>query len=262
MSWVWYADVGNCTVHWGAWADQQWQASGRLAVDLVGCAEGDEALLTALHEAGLKIADCEKAALCLSSPARRSQAEQFAINQLETDVALAGEDFPVEVATDYYDPTQIGTDRLLNALAATQKVGGPSVVADFGSCLTCEAITADGVVTAGAIAPGLPIMSTALTDTIPHLREAVQEALKQPGNNPPVGRSTAEGLSLGLIQGLAGMADRLITLMQQRLGIAALVIATGGDAATITPHCQTEMTTDEMLTLNGLRLAYEASQSH
>jgi len=250
MSWVWYADVGNCTVHAAAWTGSEWQAPVRLPVDFVGCAEGDEALLTALHEAGLKTADCEKAVLCLSSPPRRTLAEQFAVNQLEANVAVAGDDFPVEVATDYHDPTQIGTDRLLNALAATQKVGKPCVVVDFGSCLTCDAVTREGVLTAGAIAPALPIMQQGL----------VQEALEQPGSASPAGRSTAEGLSLGLIQGLAGMADRLITIMQQRLDSVAKIIATGGDAATIARHCQTEMTTDEMLTLDGLRLAHEASQ--
>jgi len=79
MSWVWYADVGNCTMHAAAWAGSQWQAPVRVSVDLLGSTAGDEALLTAWHEAGLKIADCEKAVLCLSSPARRGQAEQFAL---------------------------------------------------------------------------------------------------------------------------------------------------------------------------------------
>ena len=65
-----------------------------------------------------------------------------------------------------------------------------------------------------------------------------------------------------LQQGLAGMTDRLIKIMQQRLNSVAEIIATGGDAAMIVPHCQTKMTIDEMLTLNGLRLAYEASQGH
>jgi len=262
MNWVWYADVGNCTVHAAAWAGSQWQAPVRVSVDLLGCAAADQALLTALREAGLKATDCEKAVLCLSSPARRTLAEQFAANQLEANVAVAGDDFSIRVATDYYDPTQIGTDRLLNALAAIESVGKPCVVVDFGSCLTCDAVTREGVLTAGAIAPGLPTMQQGLISSISHLGDAVQEALERFRSTPPAGRSTAEGLSLGLIQGLAGMADRLITIMQQRLDSVANIIATGGDAATIAPHCQTEMTRDEMLTLNGLRLAYEASQDH
>jgi len=257
MSWIWYADVGNCTVHWGAWADQQWQASARFSVDLLDSQEAKSLLFIALQDAGLKTADCRKAVLCLSSPSRRDVAEQFAAKQLAVSIVVAGDDFPVEVATDYYDPAQIGLDRLLNALAAIKSIGKACLVVDFGSCLTCDAITRGGVLTAGAIASGLPIMQQGLISSIPHLADAVQEVLQQPGSALPTGRSTTEGLSLGLIQGLAGMADRLITIMQQRVDSVAKIIATGGDAATIVPHCQTKMTIDEMLTLNGLHLAHE-----
>ncbi len=263
MSWVWYADVGNCTVHWGAWAEQQWQASDRLAADLLGSQQGNDLLLTALQEAGLNTADCEKAVLCLSSPARRNQAEQFAVNQLETDVAVAGDDFPVEVATDYYDPAQIGVDRLLNALAAIQRVGKPCVVVDFGSCLTCEAITRQGVLTAGAIAAGLPVMLSGLRALVPHLHTEIEEAMNMSGVNAlPSGHNTAQGLTLGIVGGLAGSADRLISIMRRKVGRKASVIATGGDMHLVMPHCEARMIAAEMLTLDGLRLAYEASQDH
>ena len=262
MSWVWYADVGNCTVHAAAWAEGQWQAPVRVSVDLVGCPAGDEALLTALREAGLKTADCEKAVLCLSSPARRSQAEQFAVNQLETDVAVAGDDFPVEVATDYYDPTQIGVDRLLNTLAAIERVNRACVVVDFGSCLTCDAVTREGVLTAGAIAAGIPVMLSGLRVLVPHLHTEIEEAMNMSGVNAlPPGHNTAQGLALGIVGGLAGSADRLISIMRRKVGRKASVVATGGDMHLVMPHCKVRMTADEMLTLDGLRLAYEASQS-
>ncbi len=263
MSWVWYADVGNCTVYAAAWAGGQWQAPVRVSVDLVGCAAGDEALLTPLREAGLKTTDCEKAILCISSPAGKTLAEQFAVNQLETDVAVAGDDFPVEVATDYYDPTQIGVDRLLNALAAIERVGKPCVVIDFGSCLTCDAITRQGVLTAGAIAAGLPVMLSGLRVLVPHLHTEIEEAMNMSGVNAlPPGHSTAQGLALGIVGGLAGSADRLISIMRREVGRKASIVATGGDVHLMMPHCKARMIADEMLTLNGLRLAYEASQYH
>jgi len=234
-----------------------------VSVDLVGCAAGDEALLTALHKAGLKARDCEKAVLCLSSPARRTLAEQFAVNQLETDVAVAGDDFPVDVETDYHDPTQIGTDRLLNALAAIESVGKPCVVVDFGSCLTCDAITREGVLTAGAIAAGLPVMLSGLRALVPHLHTEIEEAMKMWGVNAlPPGHNTAQGLALGIVDGLAGIADRLISIMRRKVGRKASVVATGGDMHLVMPHCEAQMIADEMLTLDGLRLAFEASQDH
>ena len=255
--------MGNCTVHWGACAEQQWQASDRLSVELLGSQQGNDLLLTALQEAGLKAADCEKAVLCISSPPRRTLAEQFARSQLETDVAVAGDDFPVEVATDYYDPTQIGTDRLLNALAAIESVGKPCVVVDFGSCLTCDAITRQGVLTAGAIAAGLPVMLSGLRALVPHLYTSIEEAMNMCGVNVlPPGHSTDQGLTLGIVGGLAGSADRLVSIMRQKVGRKASVVATGGDMHLVMPHCEARMIADEKLTLDGLRLAYEASQAH
>ena len=263
MSWVWYADVGNCTVHAAAWTGSQWQAPVRVSVDLLGSQQGNDLLLTALQEAGLKTADCEKAVLCLSSPARRTLAEQFAANQLETDVAVAGDDFPVEVATDYHDPTQIGVDRLLNALAAIERVNRACVVVDFGSCLTCDAVTRQGVLTAGAIAAGLPVMLSGLRALVPHLYTSIEDAMNMCGVNAlPPGHTTDQGLTLGILGGLAGSADRLISIMRRKVGRKASVVATGGDMHLVMPHCEARMIADEMLTLDGLRLAYEASQAH
>ena len=263
MNWTWYGDLGNCTLHWGAWAEGQWQASDRLPADLLGSQQGNDLLLTALQEAGLKTADCQKAVLCISSPRRRSQAEQFAVNQLETDVAVAGDDFPVEVETDYHDPTQIGVDRLLNALTAIERVGKPCVVVDFGSCLTCDAITRQGVLTAGAIAAGLPVMLSGLRALVPHVYTSIEDAMNMSGVNAlPPGRSTDQGLTLGIVGGLAGSADRLVSIMRQKVGRKASVVATGGDMHLVMPHCEARMIADEMLTLDGLRLAYEASQYH
>ncbi len=260
MSWSWYADVGNCTVHWAAWAQGQWQGSGRLAVDLLERRDWQEMLLAALEDFGLAAADCEQAVLCVSSPRQQANIEQFARQRLRSSSLVARADFPVQVATDYYDPAQIGADRLLNALAAMAKVGKPCVVIDFGSCLTCDAVTAEGVLTAGAIAPGLPVVEAGLCSVVPHLSEQLNEAVQLVRTGSvPTGRATAEGLALGILAGIAGAADRLIEIMRHRIGAPAPVVATGGDAELFAAHCAVTMVTDEMLTLDGLRLAYERS---
>ena len=284
MSWTWYADVGNCTLHAAAWTAEGWSAAGRLAVDLVGTPAGNEQMLGWLHAAGLEPTDCAAAVLCISSPARREQMLSYVGQHLGCPVAIAREDFPVLVATNYYEPEQIGVDRLLNALAAREKVGAPCVVVDFGSCLTCDAVDAQGVLVGGAIAPGLPVVRAGLAQVVPHIAASlhleVGAGLKDVGaglalpNGPagaassapttaaqrgslPLGRSTEEGLTLGLVASLAGSADWLIAQMRRALNAQAPVIATGGDAVVIALSCHTEMVVDEMLTLDGLRRAYE-----
>ena len=262
MSWIWYADVGNCTVHWAAQAEGLWQAADRLPVELLESGAGEETVLALLAEAGLEPVDCVQAVLCVSAAARRASLYDFVAGCVMSDVVVAGEDFPVGVESDYYNPRQVGTDRLLNGLAAMHKIGRPVVVVDFGSCLTCDAISAQGALTAGAIAPGLPVIRAGLRSAVPHLQTSLDEATQLLGHGElPTGRSTTEGLVLGIVQALAATADRLVKTMRQTLGAEAPAVATGGDAAMIIPHCEVAMDVDEMLTLDGLSRAYESSRS-
>ena len=76
-------------------------------------------------------------------------------------------------------------------------------------------------------------------------------------NALPSGRSTVQGLALGIAAGQAATADRLIKIMRRQVGTKARVVATGGDVYLAAPHCETRMVTHEMLTLEGLRRAYE-----
>ena len=92
------------------------------------------------------------------------------------------------------------------------KIGRPCVVVDCGSCLTCDAISAQGALTAGAIAPGLPVIRAGLRSAVPHLQTSLDEATQLLGHGElPTGRSTAEGLVLGIVQALAATAEGLGT---------------------------------------------------
>ena len=260
MKWTWYADLGNCTLHWAARTAQRWQATGRLSVAALGTPEALATIKEELSRADLTPGDCQEAVLCVSSPARESAVADVVGDVLPGAIKILGVDFHADFPTEYHDPAQVGADRLANVLGAVQACGTPVVVVDFGSCLTVDAISATGVFLGGAIAPGLPSIRKGLAE-IAHIRGAVQQAL-EPAALPtqPPGHSTAECLALGIYYGLAGSADRLAAIMRQHVGISAPVIATGGDATRLAPLCDTEMTVGQMLTLNGLRIAYERSQ--
>lgn len=257
MKWIWYADLGNCTLHWGAWAEDTWRTSDRVSIERLKAPGGLQIINEDLAGSGLAPRNCQQAVLCVSAPATRTLVERWVRETLETDTAVLGTDFQAGILTEYYDPAQVGQDRLANARGAIARCGTPVVVVDFGSCLTCDAITADGVFVGGAIAPGLPGYRKALA-SIGHLQEPLAEALTAPDPPPQSpGRSASECLSVGIYYGLAGSADRLIAIMRRHLAADAPVIATGGDAPTIAPLCQTQMSIEPMLTLDGLRLVYE-----
>ncbi len=260
MKWIWYADLGNCTLHWGGWAENSWRASGRVSTKHLQGPDGLQIIKEELARSGLVASDCQQAVLCATAPATKTSIERWVAQILMTATAVLGTDFQAGIPTEYYHPGQVGQDRLANARGAIERCGAPVVVVDFGSCLTCDAISAEGVFVGGAIAPGLPGCRKAIV-SIGHLAEPLEEALAQQGLAPlRPGRSTSECLSLGIYYGLAGSAERLVAIMRQHLAADAPVIATGGDARTIIPLCQTQMSVEPMLTLDGLRLAYERSQ--
>ncbi len=261
MTWIWYADLGNCTLHWGAWAESSWQACARMGVDVLNSPDGFHVIKEQLAQSNLAPNDCQQAILCVSTAAQSTLVPNFAREFLETETKVLGVDFQADISTEYYHPAQVGQDRLANAVAAVERYGVPVVILDFGSCVTCDAVSAEGVFVGGAIAPGLPAYRHGIRSATPHLEPAIQEVLgteDMPAKRP--GRSTSECLSLGIYYGLAGATDRLVTIMREYLAAESPVVATGGDVETIAPLCHTQMDIEPMLTLDGLRLAYESGQ--
>lgn len=152
----------------------------------------------------------------------------------------------------YDKPQELGTDRLVNAVAAHARTGGATVVVDFGTATKIEYVSAAGAYAGGLIAPGIGIAADALFDRAARLYRVDIEA-------PPrvVGRNTIHALQSGLVFGFASMVDGLIGRVQAEGGSPARVIATGGFAPLLARHCRRIDEVDEFLTLDGLRLIYQ-----
>lgn len=169
---------------------------------------------------------------------------------LEPFVIGPGIDFGITVRYD--PPSDVGSDRLVNAVAAFAKYGGPAVVVDLGTGTTCDAVAENGDYLGGAIAPGIGIATDALFARAARLYRVDFVA-------PPnaVGRNTVEALQSGIVYGYAGMVDALVTRFRQEIGVNAHVIATGGLAERISRESSTIQTVDQMLTLDGLRILWK-----
>ncbi|MBI2321703.1 MAG: type III pantothenate kinase, partial [Chloroflexi bacterium] len=148
-------------------------------------------------------------------------------------------------------PEQVGIDRLVAAAAAYARYGGPLVVVDFGTATTVNAISAHGEFLGGAIAPGLATAHDALVAyaaKLPPIPLALPERA--------IGRTTREAMQAGLMLGYVGLVEGLIRSVQEELG-PALVVATGGLAATMAPATALIQHVEPHLTLHGIRLAHE-----
>jgi type III pantothenate kinase len=150
----------------------------------------------------------------------------------------------------YENPRDVGADRIANAVAAFDLYGGPTIMVDFGTATTCDAVSAEGEYLGGAIAPGIEISLDALFGRAAALR---QVELAEPRS--VLGRSTIESIQSGTVYGYAAQVDGLCARIRQELGECS-VVGTGGLAPLIAPFTEAIQHVEPWLTLHGLRLVY------
>ena len=157
---------------------------------------------------------------------------------------------------DYDYPNEIGADRIADAVAAKALYGAPVIVVDFGTATNLEVINREGRFVGGIIAPGLETSAKALFS---HATKLPAIELADPGS--AIGKNTVHAMQSGIVYGEADRVDGFVTRVFDELGYTAPVVATGGLATTMAPLCHTVTMTNPELTLEGLRLVYEASQA-
>lgn len=213
-------------------------------------------IASATENAGLARDACSGSALVASCPSLAELAEAILTKACEQPPRVLGRELRSDLAVGYHDPAEIGQDRLAAVEGALAHFSPPLVVLTLGTCVTVEAVSAEGTVVGGAIAPGVEAQVAGLRATVPHLQEDVEAALaslRGQGTSPGVGRSTTENLWLGLAATLVGTAERLVELMREQVGGQAPVIATGGDADLLGRYTRVIDRVEPMLVLDGLR---------
>jgi type III pantothenate kinase len=151
----------------------------------------------------------------------------------------------------YDNPKEVGPDRIANAVGAYDLFGGPTIIVDFGTATTIEAVSAAGEYLGGAIFPGVEIAMDALFGRAAGLRRVELQPPKH-----VIGKSTAESIQSGTIYGFSAQVDGLVDRFVAELG-ECTVVSTGGLADLISPHARTVQHYEPWLTLYGLRIIFE-----
>ncbi len=151
----------------------------------------------------------------------------------------------------YDNPKEVGADRIANAVGAYELYGGPTIIVDFGTATTIEAVSEAGEYLGGAIFPGVEIAMDALFGRAAGLRRVELQAPKH-----VIGKSTAESIQSGTIYGFSAQVDGIVDRFVAELG-ECTVISTGGLADLISPHARTVQHYEPWLTLYGLRIIFE-----
>ena len=154
----------------------------------------------------------------------------------------------------YENPKEVGPDRIANAVAAFDLYGGPTIVVDFGTATTLEAISAKGEYLGGAILPGIEISLDAL-----YARAAALFPVELIEPRSVIGKNTTESMQSGALYGFAAQVDGICARMKKELGDCT-VVATGGLADLIAPFSESIQFHEPWLTLHGLRLIFEKNR--
>jgi len=249
-------DVGNTNITIGVFDGSKLKATWRVATGVHRMADEYASLMLNLFERqGISASKITDAILCSVVPPLVGVFEEMCRRYLKVSplVIEAGVKTGVKISMD--NPREVGTDRIVNAVAAHQLYGGAVIVIDLGTATTFDAVSEEGDYLGGAIAPGIAIATEALFS-----RTAVLPRVELTHPKRAVGRNTVAAMQSGIVFGYAGLIEGIVTRIQQELGGKAKVVATGGYAELLARETSAIEEVNPDLTLIGLRLIYEMNK--
>jgi len=242
-------DIGNTHTHIGLALGRRLMGSADLRTALWGTGAGETALRRFVGEASVA-----GAALCSVVPAATPRVVRAVRRCWACDPLVLSPRTLRGMGIDYPKPDTIGPDRLANAVAARRRFGAPVVVVDFGTAVTFDVVNARGDYVGGIIAPGL----AAMTDYL-HEKTALLPRIRVRETRVVIGRSTEQAMLVGAVHGYRGMVRELLQELRRALREPGLpVVATGGYARLMARQLPDIGAVVPGLTLEGLRLVWEA----
>lgn len=256
-------DVGNTNVVFGIYDGERMLESWRLATDNKRSADEYGILFDSMiRRSGINPASIDDIIISSVVPSLLFTLEHMCLKYYEKNPIVVETGIRTGLRIKYDDPRQIGSDRIVNSVAAHTRYGGDLIIIDFGTATTFCCVSADGDFIGGAIAPGLKTSAAALFE---HTAKLPNVDLELPGKF--ICKNTNESMQAGLIYGHMGFTEHMVRGMKKEMSAELgcreediKVIATGGMATMVESGVDCINCIDRRLTLDGLQILYEKNK--
>ena len=246
-------DIGNSNTVVGVYRGDEVVADWRLQT--IGARTADEysVLIGSLMAMrSIEIDSLDHAIVASVVPPAVAAVERFLRAELKLDPLIVGPGMKTGMPILIENPREVGADRIVNAVAAYDKLRCGCIVVDFGTATTWDVVSPQGEYVGGIIAPGVHMSAEALYQ---HTAKLPRVEICRPPR--VVGKNTVSSMQSGLFYGYAGMVDAIVGQIRTEIDFKVRCIATGGLASMFAGVSQVIEHSDDMLTLHGLKVLFE-----
>ena len=249
-------DIGNTNLVIGGIRDDQLLFKARIATDRFRTSDQYGVEIKNMIEAfGHSISEIDDCIISSVVPPVFNSVKTGVIKVIGKQPMVVGPGLKTGLNIHMDVPSQVGSDRIVIAVAALAEYSAPLILMDLGTATTIEVVEPDNVYMGGIIFPGVRVSLDALTSRTAQLPGI---SLDQPKN--VIGKNTVDCMRSGMMYGTAAMLDGLIDRIEEELGHSSTLIATGGLAQFITPLCKHQIILEKNLLLKGLNLIYKKNK--
>jgi type III pantothenate kinase len=250
-------DVGNTNIVFGLFLGKDLRYHWRISTRREGTPDEYGILIEELFShARIQAREVRAAVISSVVPPLQATLREMMERHFSVAPLLIEPGIKTGMAILYDDPKEVGADRIVNAVAAVEKYGKPTIVVDFGTATTFDVISKRGEYLGGAIAPGIHISAEALFE-----RAAKLPRIDIARPKEAIGKSTVASMQSGLYFGYLSLVEGMLARIKAEINGDPIVVATGGLAHLIVGNSPLIDHIDPLLTLEGLRIIHERNQA-
>lgn len=249
-------DIGNTNIVIGCIRDEEILFKARIATDRTRTSDQYGVEIKNMLEAfGVQREDISDCIISSVVPPVFNSVRTGVIKVIGKQPMVVGPGLKTGLNIKVEVPGQVGSDRIVIAVAALAQYKPPLILMDMGTATTIEVVEEGNTYIGGVIFPGVKISLDALTSRAAQLPGISLDKPKQ-----VIGKNTIDCMRSGMMYGTAAMIDGMVERIEQELGHTTTLVATGGMAQFITPLCKREVILEKDLLLKGLAILYKKNK--